>query len=493
MGPTAEQLRSYAADPLAFITDLRLPIPGAPRFGDAMADFQKAAFTALAPALQAVAMGGKPQTARYWWERTKGASKDTDIGATLLWLLAFTRRPLLAQGGAADRDQAGEILKAARAYLRVNPWLAQRVTIQAWRIVCDGTDSTCEILTADAASSHGSRPDVLVLNELSHIGSEDFAQTLFDNLTKMPNGLGIVATNAGCAGTWQHGWRETARQSPRWCFHRMGTPAPWLDPADIEEARIRNSFTRFARLWQGVWATGGGDAIDASDIEASFTLDGPELLADQNSWYIGGLDLGLRRDHSAFVVLAVRAGSGRVRLAWCQSWIPGPDALVNTTEVIQAIAAASRRYKLAVVKYDPFAADLIAGELRKAGIRMVPQHFAGNGLDAMARSVLEAFRGRFIDLYRDEDLARDLRSLCISEGKSGFGYRLTAPRGEHGHADRAIALSIALPPCVSLARKSPMGLRPPSAPGPMITTRACGSGITNVDYARLLDARRFST
>ncbi len=75
---------------------------------------------------------------------------------------------------------------------------------------------------------HGSRPDVVIANELSHVGSEAFMQTMLDNADKVPHSLVLVATNAGEVGTWQEKWRQIARESDRWHVSVLNTPAPWV-------------------------------------------------------------------------------------------------------------------------------------------------------------------------------------------------------------------------------------------------------------------------
>lgn len=232
----SETLKQFAQSPAAFRESLLIPTGRGERlFADIIAPFQRERFAALDPALIAVARGERPPIGRHWWEATKGASKDTDLAGCLLWLLAFTDRPLDCQVGAADQDQADELRKAAKGILHSNEWLAGAIKIQGSMILSDRTDSTCEIVAADVTGSHGARPDVLILNELSHIAKDEFAANLMDNASKVPHGLVVVATNAGVLDSWQHKWRELARNSARWSFHKWDRPAPWLDAAELAE------------------------------------------------------------------------------------------------------------------------------------------------------------------------------------------------------------------------------------------------------------------
>ena len=195
-------LRQFANDPLAFIGDLTVPSAAGPcRFATVMADFQRVDFQAIAPSLLALTRGEKPPIGRFWIERTKGSSKDTDLACCLLWLLAFSPRPLRVQIGAYDSQQAGEVRLIVKAILRLdgplNRLLREVIEVQRSLIVNTRTESTAEILTTDSKGTHGSRPDVVLIDELSHVGSQEFAETLADNLDKMPNGLILIATNAG--------------------------------------------------------------------------------------------------------------------------------------------------------------------------------------------------------------------------------------------------------------------------------------------------------
>jgi phage terminase large subunit-like protein len=471
---TPRLLKQFEADPLAFIENLRIPSAHGPQtFGVCMAPFQRERFNSIAPALLAVARGEKPAIGRHWLEATKGSSKSSDLACCLLWLLAFAIRPLTCQVGAADADQAAELRKAAQDILRLNPWLADRVEVQNWKLICkdvkDGkrlvqksNGATCDIVSADVTGSHGARPDVVFLSEAVHITKQEFAENLLDNASKVPNGLVAIETNAGHVGTWQWKWRELARLSDRWIFHQFAEPAPWLDPSEIAEAEKRNSRSRFLRLWWGVWASGVGDALDPADIEAMILtadahrpepgqLTGPERYCG----YAAGLDLGIKHDHSALVILGRNGLTQRIRLAQCQSWAPGVDGKVDLMAVEEAVYEAWRTFRFGVCGYDPFQCGLLSQRLERRGVPMREVPFAGKNLDRMASTLLEASRSRRIDLYRDELLLRDLRRLSIVE--KSFGHKLEAVSDADGHADRAIAFAIALPLAIEV---SPMAGQP---------------------------------
>jgi hypothetical protein len=142
--------------------------------------------------------------------------------------------------------------KAAKDILRLNGWLSARIEVLSLKIICKATESECEIIPADVTGSHGARPSVLIINELSHIQKLEFAENLMDNAAKVPHGLTVVATNSGYRRTWQERWRNIAVSSDNWKTHIYSRPAPWLDPAHVEESKRRNFIARFNRLFYGI-------------------------------------------------------------------------------------------------------------------------------------------------------------------------------------------------------------------------------------------------
>lgn len=433
-------------DPLLFLRGLKISSGSRTQtFENCIADFQRVCFRDLAPSLTAVQRGDEPPKRRFWIERTKGASKDTDIGICLLWLVAFPQRRLEIQVGAADKDQAGIVKRRIEDFLHYNPWLNGYVDVQNYRIKNKDGLADIEIVAADVAGSHGSNPDVLVLNELSHVARWEFVQNMLNNADKVPNGLVIIATNAGFKGTPAEVWRNNALKNPRrWTMHVWNEPAPWIRKEDVQDARSRNPPSVFNRLWQGRWASGRGDAMSEDAIENCFCLDGPSQY--DLAWrYIAGLDLGVSHDHSGLAVVGINPKLQRVRLAYFRAWEPDPaTGEVDLMQVEEACSAVSQYYHIEWFGYDPSQAKLMAQRLTKRLVRMYEVRFTPNNLGQMAQAFLQLVAAGKLECY-DEDgrLRRDFGKFSLVERL--YGVRLEALKDEYGHADVGTALVICLP------------------------------------------------
>jgi phage terminase large subunit-like protein len=471
LGPTTisrDNVKRYSKNPVAFFKEIRIPTAlGVSTLGESWAPFQKDFFHAVSPALLAVTKSKRGPYRGFWLERTKGASKDSDVGLSILWLLLFSPRPLAMESGADDRSQAEEMYKAMREMVRLNPWMEKRLILRVSKVVCP--NSRCELLflttdqRGEGQGAHGSRPDVTICNELSHVGNKGFIQTMLDNADKVPTNLRFLCTNAGVLRTWQHQWREKYKDDQRWWWQKVSEPAPWIDEEALADARFRNTTSRYLRLWSGIWTSGEGDAIDERDIKFAISnARGPMTGRESGYIFVAGLDLGVKHDHSAFAVLGCRMGTGKVRLAMLQSWKPEPKDImkgehvmvpkgsVNLPNIRQTVQVASHRFNLAWVGYDPYQAALMAQDLAGVGVKMHEWPFTGKSGDLMAQTVLQAFRSRALELYDDPELVSDLHRLSIAEKRYGH-QKLEAISDDQGHADRAIAVAIALPTAIDVA------------------------------------------
>jgi hypothetical protein len=453
----------YQNNFVAFAADLYVPIGGKiARFGDVWTDEQQRIIKSLEASLLAVARGDVPPIPRYWLEATKGWGKDLICCIDILWLLLFAPRAVRIQVGAYDAAQAGEQRLIAKQILNAdgptNRLAAKKISVQKDCLIAHAgtpgrTESICEILTSDAYGSHGARPDMVICNELTHVASEAFMQTLNDNAAKVPCCLVKFALNAGELGTYQWTWRENAIADPeRWHVEILNYPAPWINAATLREAEKRNPRQRFLRLYHGVWSSGSGDCIAVDKIKACTTLREPHTRRRANMLYLGGLDLAYRKDHAALVVVAVNIIDQVVELASVQSWAPSQfeTGEIDLTVVQVAVAEAKLRYNAAAFVFDPFQSILLAQQLRADGITMIEYPFTPKAKEEMAKSLLEAFNNQRVRLYPDDEFAADLLRLRIKENSFGK-MTLDAIRDANGHADKATAFACVLPHALAVA------------------------------------------
>jgi phage terminase large subunit-like protein len=456
-----EKFLQYSADPAAFRADLWVEVDGVPRrFGEVQDPWQAEDFAACDPGWQRCI--GRPiegAKLRAYLERPRGHSKTTDIAVMVTWALSFAPKIVSGYAAAADKDQARLLRDAILKLLRLNPWLAELLEVQQYivRNVAaghPGNGSQLEILSSDSGSSYGILPSFVITDELTNWqGDGDLWHSLVSSAAKVSTCMLVAISNAGrnAGDCWQWNAREHARTSPVWHFRTLDGPkASWLSEATLEEQRMILPGAVYKRLWLNQWVQ-GGDALDGADITACITQAGPMHGVERGYQFVGGLDLSTKRDRSALVVLGAHHETQRVRLASVQSWAPDASGQINLPDVQKALIEANERYRFRRVYFDPFQAALMAQQVERLGVKIEEYPFSGGNCNRMASCILETFRSRRIDLYNDPGLVKDLSKLNIVE--KSFGFKLEAARDASGHADRAIALAIALPAAMELAGK----------------------------------------
>lgn len=480
----SQAIHQMAVDPRVFRGHLLIDTDRGPRrLEESLDDWQRKDFEALDPSWQRVAGRGLPgelndAPSRAYLERPRGHSKTADLAVMVCWVLLSSIRRLSGIAAAADRDQAGYLRDAISRLVQVNPWLNEILEVQRGAIVNKLTHSRLDVISCDAPSSYGLTPDFVVVDELTHWGKQDFWESVVSSAAKRAHCLLVIISNAGLGmgESWQWRVREHARQDDRCYFSRLDGPqASWLCAAMLIDQKKLLTKSSYARLWLNQWQRGAGDALDPDDVAAAFKSDLQPMHGREEGFsFVGGLDLGIKNDHAALVVLGSYGGcldtridlfgrletdartaenigrQQRVRLALCKSWAPSEKTgEVDLIEVERFCLAAAKQFSIGRLFYDPHQAALMAQRVARAGVWMEELPFVGANLNRMASAVLAAFSSRQIDLYPDADLERDLLRLSIVE--KAYGFKLEAIRDEYGHADRAIALAIALPAALELA------------------------------------------
>lgn len=440
-----------------FYRGILIESAGKPRiFENVAALFQRKFFEDITPHIEDLRIGKIPDMRRFWVERTKKSSKDADLAIIVLWLLAFPKRPFFGQIGAVDTEQAGVLKDRVSHLIEYNTWLNGYVELVQNEIrskvkMANGKDPLAKIkvMSADVGGAHGGTPDLLIINELSHIAKWEFASNLFDNADGVPHGMVIIATNAGFKGTPAHVWRNNAITSDNWSVHVWDKPAPWHSKATIEDAKKRNILSRYLRLWQGRWVSGRGGAVSEEAIDKAFNheLSHP-LTAPERGWeYVMGVDLGVSHDHSAIAVIGISHTLQLLRLVYWKAWEPSSTTReVNLMDVEEACIAVYKMFEVKRIFYDPFQAVLLSQRLKRLGINCKEMTFSKpSNLIAMASAFVQAMDAKKLICYDDEDgrLRRDFGRFEIVE--KSYGFRLESVSDEFGHADVGTAVVIALP------------------------------------------------
>lgn len=473
--------------PEVFRHSLQIDADGGPTtFGSLIDVWQQQDFEAIDSGLRRVVGHKIPNpTLRAMFIRPRGHSKTSDQAVSASWLLFASRRKLNGIAAAADKDQAALLLNSIDSLCRLNRWLGQILEVGRDRVTNRRTGSVLTAITSDAASSFGHLIDFCVLDELTHWRTRDLFDSLLSAAAKRANCLVLGIANAGFRESWSGKVIDQIRTDPAWLFRELDGPkASWITPERLEEQRRLLPPKTFARLWLNQWSDGSGDALDATDIDAAIKLCGPCNCPERGWQYVGGLDLGVKRDASAFALIAKHTGymdrtvrkprplpgalnamadlgyvdaprdeikytrvpgTGRLKLVELHVWKP-ESGRVELDAIEHVIRDAHQRYRLTRMAYDPWQAEYLGQRLTKAGLYCDAINFTPTALQSMASGMLTAFRERTLELYNHAELIADLKAMRITEKANG-GYRLTMARGNDegtAHGDAATALAIAL-------------------------------------------------
>jgi phage terminase large subunit-like protein len=407
------------------------------------------------------------------------------------WALFASPRKLRGVVAAGDEDQANLLRDAIDIMLRLNPWLSYWLEVQKGVVLNPRTGSRAEFMSSDAATSYGITPDFIICDELTHWSSQALWDSLFSAAAKRPHCLLLVITNAGFEKSWQWPIREKVMVDPAWYFHRLDGPqASWISADTLAEQRRILPAVAYARLWLNIWSSGGGDAISPDLLQAAMLLTGPSQSPDPEWIYLAGLDLGIRRDASALVVIGKHVGgfvggqdqpippdpdplssvltdlgfvskpdkltsfqtrpyvlgTGRLKLAEVRIWKPAEHGgTVKIEDVGRAVRELHDVFRFRAVACDPWQARFLIEQLQASGVPAKGIEFTGPNLKGMAEATMSAFTERQIELFGSSELVADLAALRVVE--KSYGVRLESPRGRAGgtgHGDTATALSLAL-------------------------------------------------
>lgn len=387
---------------------------------------------------------------------------------------------------AADRDQAALPLERCDRYSREMPWCFPDVRVHQ-HVIYGPNGSKCLVLSSDAASSLGEKPDWVFVEEIG-VWAER-GKALWTSIVGACSKVGApirVLTNpgAGKQGNWRWaarvGFQSLADEFPD-RYHLWVAPgwvAEWSRGRIEELRRLFPSLRDQRRFIDGVWLEQDeSPAFDGPDVDAVFDVpafrvfpDRVEVVGQEPAAVLAmvqSTDYGLTNDALCAGVLALDA-LDRVWVAdsYAAAGRPGDQASLLAVE--KWLRDNMAKWPIEATLFDPHQAvhtmQEFGDELRAEQYDFNPaskrRHYAALLARVRART-LKAKPGAFRRTHANEqtyDLRRELIEAVEQNGASGS----TMLHPEGGHDDAGVTCAMA---CERLADFSlnPGGVYAPKA------------------------------
>jgi hypothetical protein len=297
--------------------------------------------------------------------------------------------------------------------------------------------STLRILAADAPSSYGLRPTMVICDEQAEWRTRALWDSLWSASGKRKGCRVVVITTAGWDRTsiaWEV--RQIAEAEPNWLFSSRSQCASWIDPAWLQQQQRTLPAHVYARLHENRWVDGVGAFFSAEEIERIFTEPFP---LNPGARAIG-LDLGLSRDKTVISLLRDDAPTGCLCVDALVTHTPPVGRKVDLIEVEEGVRELAHTWGAPVV-LDPWQAVLMAQRLRHAGIPVVEYTFTSETRRKLFGALMDLIRNNQLRCRPHPELRAELLGLDVQQGKSG-NWRVDHKVG--GHDDHVISLALAI-------------------------------------------------
>ncbi len=418
------QLARWRADRMAFRCEA-IVLEDGRRLGDVLEPWQAEDFRALDDPCHRHAYLGRP----------RGHSKTGDVGTEAVAELVLGRPGAQLYVAAVDDDQAALLHADVAGKFRRSPVLGSLVKITRRSITVRATDSTLTVLSSDAPSAYGLRPDWIAVDELAEWRRRELWDALWTATGKRAWCRMLVTSTAGWDRTSiaREVW-SLAQTEPDWYYSDRGPCASWITDAWREQQRRTLPAHTFARLHLNQWVEGTGAFLLETEVGGIFTETVPTL----NGPAVFGLDLGLAKDRTVLACVRGAYDSPLVAVESLLDWTPRPGARVDLVDV-EATVATLARAQHATVVVDPWQGVLLAQRLRARGIRVIEYAFTGESRRKLFGSVLDLVRAGRLRCRPHEALRRELLGLEVQE--TSVGWRVDHRVGQHDDYIVAVALA----------------------------------------------------
>lgn len=201
----------------------------------------------------------------HFWLRGRGMSKTGDASAITLALLIAEAPPRSrSYVYAVDERQAGLLLDALVGFAERSGLLGL-LEVGARIVTCRATGATLSIEASDSASAFGTRPWLVVADEVAlWPDTPNHARlwaSILSGLGKVRDSRLLVLSSAGSPSSGAFKRWEAACRAEHWRTSLAPGPSPWWRPEDVEATRRDLTPAEYRRYLLCEWA----EADDARD------------------------------------------------------------------------------------------------------------------------------------------------------------------------------------------------------------------------------------
>lgn len=388
---------------------------------------------------------------RFMYVMPRGHDKTSLIARLCNWALGFSRNPITGVAAASDLDQARILLSAMNRENKLNPWLASRNS--SYNYVVRGPGGLVEVVSSDAPSSSGYLADLLVCDEIVYWKDRTLFDMLLSGLTKRPQGVFIVITNAGIKETWQHEIFEQCQKDPLW--HVYSTPeythlASWMSKDEINSDRDKMTASHALRVYDNVWTNVADRSLLSPEMIRPCKTDPKHLTWKDGTpppghkvgdLYIG-YDVGRTRDLSVLTILEKLGDVCHLRYKREMAGIPFEEQW----QVLDHYLSTLKKH-IKAARIDKGGIGMSLAEKAETKYPRIAKGIAcGSAWQGKAAVKMQvAFRTCRMRIPEDDTaLSLDLQQVEETDVSKGGMPVLTTSRTELGHADRFWSLALAL-------------------------------------------------
>ena len=407
----------------------------------------------------------------------KGNGKTTMFGALSIWHLLSTTnaRCYIA---AASRDQASLMYQHAAGFVQRSDKLLQLITVRSgYRELRSKQDTGfVKVLASDSNTSDGVAPSLALIDELHRHKTPDLYAVMRDGLGKRGGSMVTISTAGANLDSPLGKMRERAHlledrqqdgfhlraRSPDGSFiaHEWAVPEGQGHDCDdiatvkkanpssfvtVEDlARRHSSPSMHKREWLRFAANQWVTNLEDAWIEAGkwATLADYDLVIPEHSKVWLGVDIGLRHDTSAVVI--VHQLEDERWAVEAEIFVPPVGGEIDLALVENHIMDLHDRFEVRGVVYDRWAFSRSAQELESRGALCIEFPMTNERTVPACSRLLEAVnRG---ELVHNGDQALEAHVEAGSIKMTERGWRIAkAPRGKTGRGkiDALIALLLA--------------------------------------------------